>query len=84
MTTHNDYNMAKEYKNEIEQIDEGVQQPVRPRINSLGGYIEVVSSIPTTAPTNFEQSIKIYVSGGTKRLYLYDTTNNAWIYATLT
>lgn len=72
------------YKNEIEQIDEGIQQPVRPKLNTFFGNIETVTTVPTTTPSNFEQSIKIYVSGGTKRLYLYDTTNNAWIYTTLT
>lgn len=53
-------------------------------IRHLLGLFETVSSAPTTTPkTTFDQ-IKIYSSGGTYRLYVYDPTGGAWRYASLT
>ena len=46
--------------------------------------IEVVSAAPTTAPTTPYGQIKLYINGATKRLYVYDYTNGAWLYSSLT
>lgn len=51
--------------------------------NIRRGY-RLVSSVPTTAPRNFYESIVIYVNGATYRLYVYDEVNSAWRYANLT
>jgi len=53
-------------------------------IQDLFGSIETTISIPTKAPTKFASQIQLYSSGGTYRLYIYDTTNQVWRYATLT
>jgi hypothetical protein len=47
-------------------------------IDTNGTFYETVSSIPTDAPTNFLEQVKIYVSGGDILLYVYDTTNSTW------
>lgn len=44
---------------------------------------ETVSVIPVSAPTGITDQIKIYVSGATFRLYIYDFTNSTWRYANL-
>jgi len=54
------------------------------RTEDIRQGFRVVSSEPTTAPRNYYESIVIYVSGATYRLYTYDEVNSAWRYATLT
>lgn len=51
--------------------------------NIRRGYRRV-SSVPTDPPRNFYESIVIYVSGATYRLYVYDEVASTWRYATLT
>lgn len=63
-------------------------QPLSPEldqtnIRNLTGFFEVVSTIPTQIPKKFWDSIKIYVNGGTTRLYIYAGTSG-WLYTTLT
>lgn len=56
-------------------------------VASLAGFIEVVSAVPTGVPKTFWQSIKVYSSGGTRRLYVYVTDSvgsGAWRYSALT
>lgn len=48
------------------------------------GFMRVVSSVPTEQPTTKYERIKVYVSGATKRLYIWDGTNNVWTYVNLT
>lgn len=48
------------------------------------GLFETVSAAPTGVPRDLYDQIKIYVNGGTYRLYVYDVTGRAWHYATLT
>jgi seryl-tRNA synthetase len=48
------------------------------------GFLEVVSSIPSTKPIHSLKRFLIYVSGGTKRLYIWDAKNNSWYYCSLT
>lgn len=53
-------------------------------IRNLTEFIEVVSVVPTNTPRNFYEQIKIYISGATYRLYVYNYSNNVWRYVTLT
>lgn len=52
--------------------------------SDLFGGIQTVSSAPTAAPINVYDQVKVYVSGTTYRLYVYDTKAAVWHYATLT
>ena len=61
----------------------GTDQP-KIRLKDLDGYFETVSSVPTHTPRNLYEQVKIYVSGATYRLYIYDMTNQAWRYVALT
>lgn len=51
----------------------------------LEGLIETVSAIPSASavPKTVYDQIKIYVSGATKTLYIYDSVNHAWRSVTL-
>lgn len=53
-------------------------------IQNIINFIQVVSAAPTATPRNFWEQVKLYINGSTYRLYIYDNTNNAWRYATLT
>ena len=53
-------------------------------IQNITGFIQVVSAVPSGSPKYFYDQIKIYINGGTYRLYVYDNVNNSWRYATLT
>ena len=57
---------------------------VKVDIKSIESMYEVVDAIPVHTPVRVYDQIKIYVNGATKRLYLYDYKNRAWLYATLT
>ncbi len=64
-------------------------QPERPAagfrvdIRDISSTIEVVSVIPSATPRGFYESVKIYKSGGTKRLYVF-AAGVGWLYTTLT
>jgi regulator of protease activity HflC (stomatin/prohibitin superfamily) len=75
--------MKDTYKNEIEQVDNSVNPAVQNQLRDVFGNIEVVSAVPTEVPIRLDQQIKIYVSGGTSRFYIYDTSTATWKYATL-
>lgn len=53
-------------------------------IKNLTDFFQVVTAVPSAVPQSFYDSVKFYSTGGTYRLYIYDYTNNAWRYATLT
>jgi len=56
-------------------------------VQSLNGFFEVVSAVPTHIPKGLWDSIKIYSNGGTRRLYIYVTDaagSGAWRYTALT
>jgi len=55
-----------------------------PRGQDIFGMFQTVTTAPTATPKNFFNQIQIYSSGGTFRIYIYDTVSNAWKYATLT
>lgn len=46
--------------------------------------IKTVSSIPSDTPKSSLERIKVYVSGTTYRLYVWDGENNTWRYVSLT
>jgi hypothetical protein len=50
----------------------------------IDGYIETLNSVPTHTPKVIYDAIKLYASGATYRLYLYDFKNGAWRYVNLT
>jgi len=56
-------------------------------ILNLEDFIETVTSIPTEAPKNYYQSIKIYTdslsSPTTRRLYIYSVELDDWLYVAL-
>jgi hypothetical protein len=79
MITHKN-NMEKEYKNEIEELNQDVTPIPDIKLRTITGFFETVTAVPTMIPTSFRDQIKWYVNGGTKRLYIYDTTNNSWEY----
>lgn len=54
------------------------------RAQDVFGMFQTVTAAPTKTPRNFFEQVKIYSSGGTFRIYIYDTVSNAWKYATLT
>ncbi len=74
----------KEFKHNITPVDEGVQQPEQRRMQEILGMFQTVTAAPTVTPFNWQNQIQIYSSGGTFRIYIYDTASNAWKYATLT
>ena len=51
---------------------------------TIQGFIPTVSAAPTHTPTKTADQIRIYQSGATYRLYIYDTVNNVWKYSALT
>jgi len=53
-------------------------------IQNITGFVQIVASAPSGAPKSLYDQIKLYISGGTYRLYIYDYSNGAWRYATLT
>lgn len=54
----------------------------RINLQDIQGLIRTVSVAPTHAPRNLFEQFVIYTNGVTYRFYWYDTTNNAWRYAT--
>lgn len=55
------------------------------RIETVWGKVRVVSAVPSWTPKGTqEDSMALYVSGTTQRLYFYDFTNNVWRYFTRT
>jgi hypothetical protein len=60
---------------------------VRIDVNTLAGFFEVVSTAPSLTPRTFWDSVKLYSSGGTRRLYIYVTDSagsGGWRYVALT
>lgn len=54
------------------------------RTDDVRQGFRLVSTVPTKAPRNYYESIVIYKSGATYRLYVYEENNGVWKYATLT
>ena len=74
-----------------EKIEEIILPPIIPEtlivplptLDTLIGKIKTVSAVPTWTPRNLYEQLVIYVSGATLRLYMYDNTNKAWRFSTL-
>lgn len=74
-------------KGELSALKQKVEQMQNTRINfntDIIGLFETVSAVPTGIPTSPYEQIKIYVSGGTLRLYWYDSVAHVWHYVTAT
>lgn len=48
----------------------------------LVGFLQLVTAAPTGTPKTFWDSVKLYDTGGVRRLYLY--VNGSWRYCVLT
>lgn len=64
------------------------QNPQRSPINdthieNITGGFEVVGAVPDGIPKKFWDSVKIYINGGTKRIYFY-VKDVGWLYTALT
>ncbi len=46
--------------------------------------LETVSVAPTVAPSSHLGRMVVYINGATYRFYVWDNTNKAWKYTTLT
>jgi hypothetical protein len=53
-------------------------------LRNLFGMISVMDAVPTYIPKRLIDQIVLYVNGATKRLYIYDYVNEAWLYVNLT
>lgn len=58
-------------------------KPTTIELKDITNTFKTVSVAPTHVPRNFSEQFVIYTSGATYRLYIYDTVNNTWRYATL-
>lgn len=77
-TENNQTPLQKRLNNPAAQI------PKEERTEQVRQGFRRVSSVPTKAPRNYYESIVIYTSGATYRLYVYDEVASAWRYASLT
>lgn len=65
--------------------ERGNRPTIAPRFEDLWGTIRLVTAVPSWTPRGrLEDSIALYISGATYRLYVYDYSNAAWRYASLT
>jgi hypothetical protein len=70
---------------EIPFDENKIQAPQAPlRVEDILGNFPQVTATPTWTPKTFRDQFAIYKNGSTYRLYVYDTANNAWRYASLT
>ena len=69
---------------DIKSHDHNGENSQRIAVDSLTGIVRTVSTVPSYSPTKIADQIVLYVNGGTKRLYTYDTSTKAWMYTTLT
>lgn len=54
------------------------------RTDDIRAGFRIVAAVPTRAPRTYYESIVIYVSGATKRLYVYNEVAGTWNYTALT
>lgn len=64
--------------------DPATRIPKEERTDDIRQGFRRVGSVPSAAPRTYYESIVIYTSGATYRLYVYDQVAGAWRYATLT
>lgn len=75
-------NKLKEAKVKFDEPDFNLQEPNR--FESVINFIPSTSSVPTHTPKRLIEQMRIYKSGATIRLYIYDTEDKNWRYASLT
>jgi hypothetical protein len=46
-------------------------------------FLSPVSAAPTHIPVHPLDAFALYINGATKRLYIFDTSTNTWLYTTL-
>lgn len=67
------------------RLDDPSKKVVRKeRTEDLRAGFRVVAVVPTRAPRTYYESIVLYVSGATKRLYVYNEVAGTWNYTALT
>lgn len=69
-------------ENKVENNDITLDRQMR--ASEVFGMFQTVSVEPTKTPINYLNQVKVYVNGGTLRLYWYDTVANVWHYVTAT
>lgn len=69
---------------DVRKHDHDGANSVPVKLKNLAGMLRTVSAAPTWAPTCLFEQVVVYRNGATLRLYVYDVTNKAWRYATLT
>ena len=74
----------KPNNNPLNKLNESTNNDfIEKDIRNIIGLIETVSVIPNYFPKKFFDSIKIYESGTTYRLYIYSQTSKTWRYVAL-
>ena len=58
------------------------QPPIR--LHDIPDFFPQITATPTWTPKTFKDQFAVYKNGSTYRLYVYDTANGAWRYASLT
>ena len=61
----------------------GAKIPKEERLEDIRQNFKVVDTVPTKTPRTQAESIVIYNSGATYRLYVYVETTGTWKYTTL-
>jgi hypothetical protein len=70
---------------EKQPTDSQPQQTSLIRFEQLWGTLRLVSAVPAWTPKGrLEDSLALYINSTTYRLYVYDYSNAAWRYASLT
>lgn len=76
--------------------EKGIQTPLPEQVGVLGEdrlpsenlftfaqFLKATAIIPTDVPRNTLDYFRLYVSGATRRLYVYDSANATWRFAVL-
>lgn len=77
----------EQMKRDIEDLKRINQTPHVEIDTDLFGVLDTLPTDPSTiikTPLIFFDQVKLYRSGTTYRLYIYDVVNKTWRYATLT
>lgn len=76
----------EQLKRDVVELKRAAQQQHVEIDTDLFGVIETISVVPSNSavPKMFFDQVKIYSSGATYRLYIYDVVGKAWRYTTLT
>lgn len=67
---------------EVKIDDPTIEKPMY--LSEILGSMETITAVPTGTPKRFIDQFKFYSTGGTYRLYAYDSKNAVWRYVSLT